>query len=200
MTQVGGDLAPAATCPLAINSSQMMPMVFCASLPPWPRLYAPADTSWSRRNQRSMRDGVARRNTLDTSTIINEPSTNPSNGETKMNSTVFHTPAPMSELAPALAITAPTMPPINACDELLGMPYHQVTRFQVVAPTRAPNTMWVSTTPGCTMPLPMVAATLRWKMKMATMLKNAANSTACVGFNTPVDTTVAMEFAASWKP
>jgi hypothetical protein len=34
-------------------------------------------------------------------------------------------------------------------------------------------------------------------MKMATKLKNAANSTACAGLSTPVDTTVAMEFAAS---
>src|SRR5574343_125632 len=72
--------------------------------------------------------------------------------------------------------------------------------FQEMAPTRAPNTTCTSTTPGCTMPLPTVAATLRWKMKMATKLKNAANATACVGRSTPVDTTVAMELAASWKP
>ena len=31
-------------------------------------------------------------------------------------------------------------------------------------------------------------------------LKNAAQSTACQGLSTPVETTVAMEFAASWKP
>jgi hypothetical protein len=68
-----------------------------------------------------------------------------------------------------LAITAPTMPPISACEELLGMPYHQVIRFQVIAPTSAPNTTCVSTTPGSTMPLPTVAATLRWKTKIATI-------------------------------
>jgi hypothetical protein len=28
--------------PAVIISSQMMPIVFCASLPPWPRLYAAA--------------------------------------------------------------------------------------------------------------------------------------------------------------
>jgi hypothetical protein len=39
-----------------------------------------------------------------------------------------------------LAITAPTMPPINACDELEGMPYHQVITFQTMAPNSAPNT------------------------------------------------------------
>jgi hypothetical protein len=54
-----------------------------------------------------------------------------------------------------------------------------VITFQLMAPTSAPNTTCVSTTPGCTMPLPTVAATLRWKMKIATKLKKAANITAC---------------------
>jgi len=40
-------------------------------------------------------------------------------------------------------------------------------------------------------------ATFSWKMEMATTLKKAAKSTACWGLSTPVDTTVAMEFAAS---
>jgi hypothetical protein len=31
-------------------------------------------------------------------------------------------PLAISALEPALAITAPTMPPISACEELLGMP------------------------------------------------------------------------------
>src|SRR3954467_8241234 len=64
----------------------------------------------------------------------------------------------------------------------------------------APNTTVVSTTPGCTMPLPMVAATCSPKTKYAMTLKAAANATAVVGRSTPVDTTVAIEFAASWKP
>ena len=50
------------------------------------------------------------------------------------------------------------------------------------------------------MPLPTVAATLRWKTKSATRLKKAANNTAVVGLRTPVETTVAIELAASWKP
>src|SRR5438132_1300806 len=50
------------------------------------------------------------------------------------------------------------------------------------------------------MPLPTVAATLRWKMKIATKLKNAAKSTAWCGRMTPVETTVAIEFAASCRP
>ena len=84
-------------------------------------------------------------------------------------------PAAISEPVPALAMTAPTMPPISACDELDGMPNHQVTTFQEIAPISAPKTTWWSTTPGSTMPLPTVAATFRWKTKIATTLKNAAN-------------------------
>jgi len=57
-------------------------------------------------------------------------------------------------------------------------------------------TMW-STMAGSMVPLPMVVATFNWKMKMATMLKKAAKATAWWGFRTPVETTVAMELAAS---
>ena len=34
---------------------------------------------------------------------------------------------------PANAMAAPTNPPINVCDELDGIPYHQVTTFQMIA-------------------------------------------------------------------
>ena len=47
MTQTGrwsGVVTPA-----AISSNQMMPMVFCASLLPWPMLYAAEETSCSAR-------------------------------------------------------------------------------------------------------------------------------------------------------
>ena len=50
------------------------------------------------------------------------------------------------------------------------------------------------------MPEPTVLATAVPKAKAATKLKNAAHTTACPGERTRVDTTVAMEFAASWKP
>src|SRR5207248_170943 len=49
-------------------------------------------------------------------------------------------------------------------------------------------------------PLPMVPATLVPNKKAATKLKNAAQMTACVGESTRVETTVAIEFAASWNP
>ena len=98
---------------------------------------------------------------------------------------------------PAFASTAPMMPPMSACDELLGMPKYQVITFQVIAPASAPNTTGTSTTSGCTMPLPMVAATERWNTNTASRLKNAANSTACDGRSTPVETMEAIELAAS---
>ena len=54
------------------------------------------------------------------------------------------------------------------------------------------------------MPLPIVAATFSstpHRTGAAEMkLKNAAHATAQSGESTRVETTVAMEFAASWKP
>src|SRR3954465_1795782 len=54
--------------------------------------------------------------------------------------------------------------------------------------------------PWSMMPLPTVVATLKWKMKRAAKLKNAAMRTAWWGFSTRVETTVAIELAASWNP
>ena len=50
------------------------------------------------------------------------------------------------------------------------------------------------------MPLPMVCATCSGKITNAMKLKNAAHTTAMRGVSTRVDTTVAIELAASWKP
>src|SRR4051794_22400673 len=50
------------------------------------------------------------------------------------------------------------------------------------------------------MPLPMVLATAVPSRKAAAKLKNAAQATAMRGESTRVETTVAMELAASWKP
>src|ERR1700712_2390726 len=178
----------------------MMPMVFCASLPPWPSEYRPAETSCRRRNQPSMRSGDCRRQIHDTAISVAAPSTNPSNGEMMMKAPAFQMPAPMRCENPPRPMTAPTMPPMRACELLDGMPNHQVNRFHAMAPTSAPKITCTSTNDTSTMPLPTVEATFRWKIQMATMLKKAANSTAVCGLSTPVDHTVAMELAASWKP
>src|SRR5690349_6013371 len=73
-------------------------------------------------------------------------------------------------------------------------------RFQLMAPMSAPKINRLSTNAGSMMPLPTVLATLRWNTAKASTLKNAAQNTACQGLSTPVETTVAIEFAASWKP
>src|SRR5690349_24345396 len=54
--------------------------------------------------------------------------------------------------------------------------------------------------PASTMPVPIVFATCNPKTANAMKLKNAAQMTAVLGFSTRVDTTVAIEFAASCSP
>ena len=54
--------------------------------------------------------------------MIRAPSVMPSSGEMKMNIAVLMMPGASSGAVPALAIVAPIMPPISACEELDGMP------------------------------------------------------------------------------
>src|SRR4029079_2273971 len=117
----------------------MMPIVFWASFAPWPRLKSADDTSCSRRNQRSILPGCARRTIHATITIIPPPSSIPSTGEITMNSAVFAPPDWMTD-DPHLQKPAPIRPPTSACDELDGRPYHQVIRFQAIDPPSAPHT------------------------------------------------------------
>ncbi|OPZ66831.1 MAG: hypothetical protein BWY82_02916 [Verrucomicrobia bacterium ADurb.Bin474] len=88
-------------------------------------------------------------------------------------------------------------PPMRAWDELLGRPSHQVMRFHAMAPPKAASTRKLFTTPGWTIPVPMVLATGIPAMKMAVKLKKEAHTTALWGESTRVDTTVAMELAES---
>jgi len=69
-----------------------------------------------------------------------------------------------------------------------------------MAPIRAAKISVGSTTLGFTIPLPIVFATRVSRLNAATKLKKAAQTTATLGVNTLVPTTVAIEFAASWKP
>src|SRR5450830_1175074 len=100
----------------------MMPMVFWASLPPWPRLYDAAENSCRRRNQVSTFLGVERTKIHDTSSIMMEPKIKPSKGEITMKATVFSRPPAISEPVPDLATAAPTRPPTRACEDEDGMP------------------------------------------------------------------------------
>ena len=174
----------------------MTPMVFCASLPPWPRLKAAADSSCSRRNTRSTLRGVVPLHTHIRPSISPNAKTIPSSGDTTMKMTVFSRLAPLTTLQPALAMPAPTTPPISACDDEVGSPSHQVVRFQAIAPTRPANTTASLTAVG-SMILPTVSATWVWKTRKAMKLKNAAQITASRGLSTLVETTVAIELAAS---
>src|SRR5882672_2275940 len=89
---------------------------------------------------------------------------------------------------------------MSACDDDTGRPSHQVSRFQKMAPISAARITQRSIAPGATTPLPTVAATLTPNPNAATKLKKAAQATATLGVSVPVDTTVATELAASWKP
>ncbi len=85
----------------------MMPIVFCASLAPWPRLYAAADISCSLRKCRSTRDGAVPRQTQKIRTMKMKPSTKPMPGASTMKMSVLVQPAGMIAARPALAIAAP---------------------------------------------------------------------------------------------
>jgi hypothetical protein len=106
---------------------------------------------------------------------------------------------------------APIMPPASACDDDEGSPQYQVSRFQAMAPTSEEKTTTSTMVSPMArrsskwmIPLPMVLATLSWTPQSTgaaeMKLKKAAQATAFMGVSTRVETTVAIELAASWKP
>src|ERR1700694_5888504 len=89
---------------------------------------------------------------------------------------------------------------MSACEELVGSPRIKVIMFHPIAPkSPASRTLW-STISMCTRPLPIVFATAVPNTKAAMKFQNAAQTTARKGVRTRVETTVAMEFAASCQP
>src|SRR5215218_4843847 len=177
----------------------MMPMVFWASLPPWPRLKAAADSSWRRRNRLSTRAGLDRWKIHRLDSISRNPRAIPNSGDRGMNRMVFSRLLASSTPKPALATPAPAKPPMRACEDEVGRPSHQVRRFQAMAPASPAKTTASLTTAESTV-LPTVLATCVWKTRKAMKLNRAAQTTASRGVRTRVETTVAMELAASWKP
>src|SRR5437870_8409558 len=101
---------------------------------------------------------------------------------------------------PPLTTPAPISPPTRACEELVGRPNHQVMISQAIAPIRVDRRSQAVTIAGSIVPLPIVDATFTPNTKAATKLKKAAHRTAIRGDRTRVETTVATELAASWKP
>ena len=71
--------------------------------------------------------------------------------------------------------------------------------FQLKAAITAQSTVVIVTTSVSTNPLPIVEATAP-PTNAPVKLKNAAIAIACRGVSTRVETTVAIAFAASWKP
>jgi hypothetical protein len=73
-------------------------------------------------------------------------------------------------------------------------------RFHAIAPTRPARITCGSTYSIRISPVPIVFATAVPNTNAAAKLKNAAHTTAAPGERTRVETTVAIEFAESWKP
>src|SRR5579859_2489608 len=137
-----------------------------------------------------------------------KPSSAPMSGERTMKRPVFSKNGTSSAWKPASTLpacvarattAAPASPPSSACDDDVGSPHHHVSRSRTTAPTSAAATRGTVTTCAST-PLAMLPATCVLKSRNAMKLKNAAHTTATRGLSTRVDTTVAIEFAASWNP
>ena len=80
----------------------MMPIVFWASLAPWPRLKAAAETSWPRRKPLfRVSRRLTRWNTHEMSTVSNRPTASPMRGDSTMNRPIFRMPS-RHQHAPAL--------------------------------------------------------------------------------------------------
>src|SRR5690625_453128 len=102
---------------------------------------------------------------------------------------------------PAAAIAAPAMEPINAWEELLGIPKYQVTKFQIIAAIRAANMIVdpLSRAKGSTISFVIVFAT-PVNVIAPKKFMIAARAIATRGRIAFVDTLVAIALAVSWKP
>src|SRR4030088_660412 len=114
-----------------------MPMVFCASLPPWPSEYSVAEKNCKMLKARSTANGVERTDAQDTIATSTSANRKPTSGDSTIASSVLVRALHTAAVIPALALPAPTSPPIGACDLDDGIPSAQVIGFQTMAPTRA---------------------------------------------------------------
>src|SRR5688500_18225150 len=164
----------------------MMPIAFCASLLPCDSAMNDAETSCSLREVQST-VAVRQRLTIHSSASITmKLSVKPMSGESTSGTSTLPTSAlHLNAPTPAWATTAPQSPPMSACDELDGMPHHQVSRFQTIAPMSAANTTSCVTSLVSAKPEAMVLATA--VPKIAPMkLKMPAMNTAVRTGSTPV--------------
>src|ERR1700733_102437 len=105
-------------------------------------------------------------------------------------------PCPLTAPDPTAARTAPTKPPIRACEELDGRPKYHVIRFHAIAPIRPANTTVVVTAPVATNPFAIVVAPFR-EINAPTKFRTDAIAIARRGPTACVEIDVATTFAVS---
>lgn len=132
--------------------------------------------------------------------ISKRPSRNPKRGERKINMTIFVIPLRLRDEIPPCISAGPISPPTREWDADMGIPKNVVNQSQKPALKSPIAIIGRVTMFGSTTPFPIVFATFNSNTKSAAKLQSAARSTACFGFNTFVDTIVAIEFAASFIP
>jgi len=96
--------------------------------------------------------------------------------------------------------TPPMIPPINAFDELDGMPKYQVIIFQRLALIKAAKTTAIVTFTGEATSLPTVLATAKPNINGPMKFAEAAMINAALGVIAQEEIMVATTFALSWNP
>src|SRR4051812_1231973 len=90
------------TSPVAMSRARITPIVFCASLAPWPRLYAPADTSCMCRKPRLSFGTFWYRWVLQRTPIIStNEAASPASGASTMNTAIVRIPSQTNTPKPA---------------------------------------------------------------------------------------------------
>jgi hypothetical protein len=172
-------------------------MVFCASFEPWLKAITEAEKSCARRKRRFSGPGCAFRKIQSSASMIETPMPNPRSGASTVGiSTLCRMPFHLTASAPAIARTAPAVPPVRQCDEREGSAHHQVRRFQAMAPISPPSITGEVTAVASTMPPARVAATCV-EIMAPTTFSTAAPASATFGGTAPVEMQVATALAAS---
>src|SRR5574344_19469 len=106
----------------------------------------------------------------------------PMKGARKMNAAIFSITAPWMAANPFAMMAEPAKPPISVWDDEEGIPFHQVSRFQMPAPTTPAriigSVMYCSYTVLDTVLAMPKSPLIYLEIKNATKLKEAAQSTA----------------------
>ena len=124
----------------------------------------------------------------------------PKMGDKKRAMVTFISPEGLMASMPELTMTAPTKPPMSACDELDGMPNHQVTMFQITADIMAAMMTGMVTLAGSVKPVPMVSATATPNKKGPAKWATAARYRILRGDMAREAMGVATMLELSWKP